>query len=98
MMINSSQGGYYSTRGDDPNILLRMKEEYDSAEPTASSIALGNLTQLAALTSSKDEDYTRKINQTIQCFSERLKKMPIAMPQFISSMHQYNLSLSPKKV
>lgn len=35
----------------DASILLRMKEDYDGAEPAASSIALANLWRLAGLTS-----------------------------------------------
>ena len=42
-------GGYFSTAGDDPSILLRMKEDYDGAEPAASSISVSNLARLAAL-------------------------------------------------
>ena len=35
----------------DASILLRQKEDYDGAEPAASSIAAANLFQLAALSS-----------------------------------------------
>ena len=44
-------GGYFSAAGDDPSILMRAKEDYDGAEPAASSIAAGNLFKLAALIS-----------------------------------------------
>lgn len=43
-------GGYYSTSGADPNIILRSMEDYDGAEPAPSSIALSNLVKLASLT------------------------------------------------
>ena len=47
-------GGYFATAGKDPSILLRMKEDYDGAEPAASSYALSNLLRLAALASPQE--------------------------------------------
>lgn len=44
-------GGYFGAAGDDPSILMRAKEDYDGAEPAASSIAATNLFKLAALIS-----------------------------------------------
>ncbi len=29
------EGGWFSTTGEDPSVLLRMKEDYDGAEPSA---------------------------------------------------------------
>jgi uncharacterized protein YyaL (SSP411 family) len=43
-------GGWFSTTGRDPSVLLRLKEEYDGAEPAASSIAVMNLLTLSHLT------------------------------------------------
>ncbi len=37
---DESDGGWFSTTGSDPNVLMRMKEDYDGAEPTASSISV----------------------------------------------------------
>jgi len=42
-------GGWFSTTGDDPTVLLRLKEEYDGAEPSAGSVAVWNLLTLAHL-------------------------------------------------
>lgn len=39
----SASGGYFSTSGDDPSIKIRMKDDYDGAEPTASSVTAINL-------------------------------------------------------
>ncbi|GAX77564.1 hypothetical protein CEUSTIGMA_g5008.t1 [Chlamydomonas eustigma] len=43
------KGGYFSTSGADPSIKMRMKDDYDGAEPTASSVAARNLYRLSAL-------------------------------------------------
>ena len=42
-------GGWFSTTGRDPSVLLRMKEDYDGAEPTASSVSVMNLLVLSHL-------------------------------------------------
>ena len=53
-------GAFFSTAGDDPSILLRMKEDYDGAEPAASSIAVSNLARLAALARPEEAERLRK--------------------------------------
>src|SRR6185295_7753327 len=44
---DEAAGGWFSTTGNDPSVLLRMKEDYDGAEPTASSVAVLNLLALS---------------------------------------------------
>lgn len=91
-------GGYFSTSGNDPSILLRLKEEYDSAEPTASSIAVSNLVRLSLLLSSKSAALMEKARMTIQSFTSRLEKMPSALPQLAFSAYLYEAYPSSKKV
>ena len=43
-------GGWFSTSGQDPTVLLRLKEDYDGAEPAASSVAALNTLTIAHLT------------------------------------------------
>jgi len=42
-------GGWFSTTGRDESVLLRLKEDYDGAEPAASSVGVFNLLTLAHL-------------------------------------------------
>ncbi|KAG1680604.1 hypothetical protein FOA52_015053 [Chlamydomonas sp. UWO 241] len=46
---DGDKGGYFSTSGVDPSIKIRIKDDYDGAEPAVSSIAAANLLRLAAL-------------------------------------------------
>ena len=46
---DEADGGWFSTTGRDPSVLLRMKEDYDGAEPTASSVSVLNLLMLSHL-------------------------------------------------
>ncbi|KAK9796268.1 hypothetical protein WJX73_009886 [Symbiochloris irregularis] len=80
-------GGYYATAGQDPSILLRMKEEYDGAEPSATSIAVGNLLRLSALLSAEQgEGYRQKALEAAGACMERLHDTAMAMPQMCASL------------
>ena len=47
---DAEQGGWFSTTGRDPSVLLRLKEDYDGAEPSASAVGVLNLLALSHLT------------------------------------------------
>ena len=51
---DQAEGGWFSTTGRDRTVLLRLKEDYDGAEPSASSIATLNALTIAHLTGSAD--------------------------------------------
>ena len=50
---DDSDGGWFSTTGDDPTVLLRLKEDYDGAEPSAGSVSVWNLLTLTHLSGSE---------------------------------------------
>jgi uncharacterized protein len=81
---DDKHGGYFTSTGDDPNILLRMKEDNDNAEPAASSIAARNLFRLAQIRDSK-EVRTRG-QKTIDAFSTSLNHYPSALPQMLVAL------------
>ncbi|KAL4448270.1 hypothetical protein ABPG75_005489 [Micractinium tetrahymenae] len=81
-------GAYYNNAGDDPTIKMRLKEDYDGAEPAASSIAAANLWYLAGL--SGTEEAARLRERAAKCssaFAERLEQAPIALPQMACALH-----------
>ncbi len=43
-------GGWFNTSGEDPTVLLRLKEEHDGAEPSANSVSALNVLALGHLT------------------------------------------------
>ncbi len=47
--IDCSIGGFFSTGHDAPTVLVRTKDVFDSATPSANSVAVGAFTRLAAL-------------------------------------------------
>ena len=92
--FDEERGGYFSGTGQDPSILLRMKEDNDSAEPAASSVAALNLLRLAQF---RDEKRWReRAEKTIDAFSPQIGHFPSAMPQMLVAL---DLSLSkPRQI
>src|SRR5437588_1691444 len=79
--LDATHGGYFTVTGRDPSILFRMKEDNDSAEPAASSIAALHLAQLAAMQS--DSQFLMRAKQTIGAFASQLTNFPSALPQML---------------
>ena len=43
---DAEKGGYFNSRADDPTVIVRLKEDYDGAEPAPNSVAALNLVRL----------------------------------------------------
>ena len=84
---DSDNGGFYSTAGEDPSILIRMKEDYDGAEPSPNSIAVLNLLRLSQMTG--NETWREMAQQSIRAFEGRLLETPYAMPQMMAAVNFY---------
>jgi hypothetical protein len=86
-------GGWFSTTGQDASVLLRLKEEYDGAEPAASSVSVLNLlalSHLGALTG----DASSTIERTFGLFAERLTTMPRAVPMMSAALSAWHAGMS----
>ena len=77
-------GGYFTSTGEDANILLRMKEDNDNAEPAASSIAALNLLRLAQMRDSKE--MRKRASETIDAFAVTLNHYASAMPEMLVAL------------
>lgn len=77
--------GFYDTSGKDKDVLLRMKEDYEGAEPSGNSIAALNLLRLAQMTD--NHTWYQKGVKTITAFAERLQEYPTIMPQMLVALH-----------
>jgi uncharacterized protein YyaL (SSP411 family) len=81
------EGGWFSTTGRDPSVLLRLKEDYDGAEPAASSVSLLNLLAMAHLMGG--EAVAEKINRTLALFADRIVKQGRAVPMMLTVLSTY---------
>ena len=64
---DGEDGGWFSTSGGDASVLLRLKEDYDGAEPSAASVTAWNLVGLAHLSGGAEaEGYREQLDQTLR--------------------------------
>ena len=88
-------GGYFNSAADDPSLVLRLKEDYDGAEPAPSSIAALNLLRLGALLGG-NAGYRERGLRTVEAFRGRWERAPHAVPQLLCA---FELALeSPRHV
>jgi uncharacterized protein YyaL (SSP411 family) len=81
---DESDGGWFSTTGRDPHVLFRMKEDYDGAEPAASSVSVWNLLTLSHLI--EDARWMERIERTLGRFAERLEQAGRAVPMMAAAL------------
>ena len=84
LFLDAEHGGYFSTAADAKHLLMRMKEDYDGAEPSPNSVSALNLLRLAQITA--DPALTERAKKTIAAVSEQLARFPAAMPQMLCAL------------
>jgi uncharacterized protein YyaL (SSP411 family) len=84
---DEGNGGWFSTTGNDPSVLFRMKETYDGAEPTASSVGAMNLQTLSRLL--ERPGWNVKLERTLQLFGPQLEQMGRAVPMMAAVLSTY---------
>lgn len=82
--------GYFSSRDGDPLVPLRMKEDYDGAEPSANSVSALNLLRLSRLIG--DPSYEESARKILETHSIQMDRIPSAVPQMLVAL---DFALSP---
>ncbi len=78
LFFDDTSGGFFNAASDDLSVPIRMKEDYDGAEPSPNSINALSLYRLADM---MDRDDFRKIaDKTIAFFSNSLKENGRQLP------------------
>jgi uncharacterized protein YyaL (SSP411 family) len=85
---DEAEGGWFSTTGHDPSVLVRMKEDYDGAEPTASSVSVLNLLTLTHLDAA-DAAAHQRIEKTLRFFGTRLQQVGRGVPMMAAALSTY---------
>jgi uncharacterized protein len=94
LFVDLEEGGFFSSAAGDESLVIRMKEDYDGAEPSGNSIAVLNLLRLAHLTGS--ERYSELASKTLDAFGSRVKTTPSGVPQMMVAV-MYSLT-PPKQI
>ena len=77
-------GGYFGSAAGAADVLIRIKETHDGAEPAAGSVAALNLLRLAAITG--QERYRRRLDELLAWFGPRLRERPESLPQALAAL------------
>ena len=96
--FDSENGGFWQSANGAKDLILRVKDDYDGAEPSGNSIATLALLKLGAITGRKD--FTDAAEKTLRLFARRLENVPQAMPLMLHaldfSLQEPSGSLSPE--
>ncbi len=85
LFYDTTHGGYFSTAVDDNSVPLRLKEDYDGAEPSANSITALNLLRLSEITG--DEKFSIRGEETIKSCGTMLAENSHALPQMLVALN-----------
>ena len=78
------EGGYFSSAEGDPHLLVRLKEDYDGAEPSANSVSALNLLRFSRMLG--DETAASKAERIFALSGRTLDSMPAAVPQLLVAL------------
>ena len=93
---DEADGGYFGSVAGDPGIVLRLKDDYDGAEPAAGSVATMNLLRLGVLFDAPGaaDGYRARGLQCLEAFRARWSRSPQALPQMLCALE---LALEPPR-
>jgi hypothetical protein len=80
-------GGFFSTEKDAGDLLLRLKEDYDGAEPSGNSVATDVLLRLASLTG--EASYRERADRSLRSFAPKIKIQPTIAPQMLAALGRW---------
>ena len=85
---DADEGAWFSTTGKDPSVLLRLKEDYDGAEPAASSVSALNVLTLAHL--SGDATFRDKAERTLARYGQRAGAAARVIPFMLCALSTWH--------
>lgn len=76
-------GAFFSTTRSDASLVLRIKEDYDGAEPSGNSVAVLNLLRLASYLG--QASWQEKADRALLAFMPRMQAAANAVPQMLTA-------------
>lgn len=77
-------GAFFTTTAGDNSLVLRMKDDYDGAEPSGNSIAILDLLRLAHFTDRRA--YRDSAERALKALSSKIATQPVAVPQILVAL------------
>jgi uncharacterized protein YyaL (SSP411 family) len=79
--------GFFSTEADQSDVLLRIKDDYDGAEPSGNSVATDLLLRLAHLTG--ENGFAVQAARSLRAFAPKMKAQPTIAPQMLVALGRW---------
>jgi uncharacterized protein YyaL (SSP411 family) len=77
-------GGFWQSVAGANDLILRVKEDYDGAEPSGNSVAILALLKLGAITGQKK--FSNAAGKSLQLFAGRLRQLPQTVPYLLQAL------------
>jgi len=81
---DSEHGGFWQSAAGADDLILRVKQDYDGAEPSGNSVAILALLKLGAMTGRKE--FTEAADKSLRLFSARLHQVPQAVSCMLQAL------------
>jgi uncharacterized protein YyaL (SSP411 family) len=81
---DAENGGFWQSAASATDLILRVKDDYDGAEPSGNSVVTLALLKLAAIAGR--DDFKQAVEATLQLFASRLEKLPQAVPYMLQAL------------
>jgi uncharacterized protein len=81
---DADNGGFWQSPPGAKDLILRVKEDYDGAEPSGNSVAALALLKLGKITDRKA--FTEAGEETLRLFANRLQQAPQAVPFMLQAL------------
>src|SRR5688572_1150542 len=78
------QGGFWQSASGAKDLILRIKDDYDGAEPSGNSVAALALLKLGAICD--QAKYREAAEKTVRLFAERLHQLPQGLPLMLHAL------------
>ena len=88
LFLDKEHGGYYTVHTDMPNSVLRIKEDYDGAEPSPNSMAALNLTRFSAALGK--EQWREQAAKIFRLFGSTLEKSTTSVPAMVMALEFFH--------
>ena len=80
-------GGFFSTEADASDVLMRIKDDYDGAEPSGNSVATDLLLRLAYITG--EHGFQVRAARSLRAFAPKMKAQPTIAPQMLVALGRW---------
>jgi len=84
--VDDEAGGFFTTGDDAPDLVVRPKDLFDGATPSANSLAADGLLRLATLTG--DRRYGDAAGGVLSLLAEPLRRQPSAFPSLLEAVER----------